>query len=136
MPHFFEGSDLCVIDEYLKYEAQRVHETEIRVGEIYVVMFALKKNIESFGAARMISKVDAVENTVHGQKLVVSSFLDDDHQIIFDCAAVFSDGYWLEVDKAITYDETDPYSAYLRQSRDGVDDELDRILNSADVLAG
>lgn len=136
MPQFFEGSDLCTMDEYLKFESQRVHETEIRVGEIYVVMFALKKKIESFGAARMISRVDSVEETVHGQKLVVSSFLDDDHQDIFDCAAVFSDGYWLDVEHAITYDETDPYIAYLRQSRDGVDDELERMANSADVLVG
>lgn len=134
MPHFIEGSGSCSIEEYLKYEPERLQATELRIGELYMVMFALKRQIRSQGAFRLPARVQTVEKAADGKQLVVSTFFDDDHKPLFDCTSAIKDGYWEGVEEAVEFDGVDPYRAYYKGYRDEIDDGLSRLLNSQDLL--
>lgn len=130
----------CSVEEYRAGAQDRIMEPELAVAGLYTLM-ELYKSGDNVGAAKIASRVDAVEKLESGLFSVKFMVFNPD-RADYHVEAIFSEGYWrqdlshsmsiwLPQPPEIEYPITDAYLREPRVGSDSVDKELQTMLEDS-----
>ncbi len=132
---YFEAAGFCDMQEYEASKKERLQASDLRIDELYIVMFALcTTNAHKAAAkfpARVLGSTAAKESDLYAVKLDV---LDHDMRTCVEATGVIRDGYWLNVKEQLLIGKTPTEAAYLKGYEDYIDKGLRHLVESVPVL--
>lgn len=131
---------LCSVEEYKASESDRIMEPELAVAGLYTLM-ELYKSGDNVGAAKLASRVDAVEKLESGLFSIKFMVFNPD-RADYHVEAIFSEGYWRQdlsrsmsiwpsQSQEIEYPITDAYLREPRAGSDSVEKSLQAMLENS-----
>jgi hypothetical protein len=125
---YVDKASFCILDEFKRYEANRVDEHSFKADELYMVMFKL--NHERHEAAKLPARVLAVTPEV-GLVAVKMAFLDSDLQEHFTNGTRVQNGYLYDLPRnmSVVHEESGSHIEIARAyCRDYYEDMYDTVL--------